>query len=65
MRGPYEQWCYYTIVLSQPCYDLFDEDILRKNNYMNIQKDGKFVGVDPVTDLTHRPWLRAPRNSFL
>jgi len=23
----------------------------KKNNYMNLQKDGKFIGVDPVTDL--------------
>jgi len=29
-RGPSERWCYYVVVLSQPCYDLFDEDILEK-----------------------------------
>jgi len=29
-RGLTEQWCYYIIVLSQPCYGLFDEDILAK-----------------------------------
>jgi len=28
--GPSEQWCYYVIVLSQPCYDLLDEDISEK-----------------------------------
>jgi len=26
-RGPFEQWFDYVTVLSQPCYDLFDEDI--------------------------------------
>jgi len=28
--GPSDQWCYYVIVASQPCSDLFDEDILAK-----------------------------------
>jgi len=28
--GPSEQWRYDIIVRSQPCYDLFDEDILAK-----------------------------------
>jgi len=29
-RGSSEQWCYYVTVLTQTCYDLFDEDILAK-----------------------------------
>jgi len=28
--GPPVQWRYYVIVVSQPCYDLFDEDIFEK-----------------------------------
>jgi len=29
-QGPSEQWFYYVIVLSHPCYDLFDDDISAK-----------------------------------
>ena len=32
-RGSSEQWCYYVTVLTQTCYDLFDEDILAKLLY--------------------------------
>jgi len=28
--GPTDQWCYDMIVLSQRCYDLFDENVLAK-----------------------------------
>jgi len=35
--GPFEQWCHYVIVLSQPRYDLFDEEILQ-NNHINIKQ---------------------------
>ena len=34
--GPLWQWRYDVIVLSQPCYDLFYEDVLANNN-MNIK----------------------------
>jgi len=29
-REPFEQWFDYVIMLSQPCYNLFDEHILAK-----------------------------------
>jgi len=37
-----EQWCYDVIVLSQPCYDLFNEDVsVKQLLYMNIKINGK------------------------
>ena len=41
MRGQSKQWCYDVIVLSQPCYDLFDEGVLANNN-MNMKKTANF-----------------------
>ena len=36
-----DQWCYYVIVVSQPCHDLSDEYIL-ENNYMNMKKTANY-----------------------
>jgi len=40
--GLSEQWCYDVIVLRQPCYNLFDEDVKAKllNEY---KKDSKLL----------------------
>jgi len=42
-RGLSEQWFYYGIVLSQPCYDLWRYFI---KITIWISKEGKFIGVD-------------------
>jgi len=47
-RGVSEQWCYDVIVLIQPCYDLFDEDVLSKSKTVAMYAHDKqfllFVG---------------------
>jgi len=42
-RGPSEQWCYDVIVLSQPCYDLFDDVLAKQLLYMNTKTDDKLL----------------------
>jgi len=38
-------------VITPSCSVFLMKIFKKKNNYMNLQKDGKFIGVDPVTDL--------------
>ena len=41
---PPEQWCCDAIVLSQPCYDLSDEDVFRKMSYRHfVSNDGNMI----------------------
>jgi len=55
-RGVSEQWCYDVIVLIQPCYDLFDEDVLSKSKTVAMYAHDKqfllFVGEWAVLPLT-------------
>ena len=43
---PPEQWCCDAIVLSQPCYDLSDEDVFRKMSCRHFVSNDGNIGVD-------------------